>query len=420
VSPSPFATFRAQARGEASARFVRARRLPTRLTPRQLESADEADLWAAHAEAMQAFRRGGGEAPSSVGRGAADLLSLKVELGQRLLGPCRLCWLRCPVDRRSGETGVCRLGAGLRPYQDFVHLGEELELIPTQAVFLAGCNYRCVYCSDWDQVDRVGHVAEVEPRALARSIAARRVEGAASVSFIGGLPDVNLPAILQALLATEADVPVVWNTNLSGTDEAHDLLEGVVDAYVADLKYGSEACARAGSQVKGSLAVVHRQLRRVAREAYLIVRHLVLPGHLECCTLPALDWLGEHVPGARVNLMDQYTPTDQVRGTAWDRRPAAAELDRARAHAEALGLDLAGPGRLDLPARVGGRAKEGGRALPVAGFEGRITLGPDGEVTLENLPPELVGLIEALGDGGAELRERGEAGLPWRDPPGPP
>src|SRR5690606_4358504 len=137
---------------------------------------------------------------------------------------------------------------------------------------------------------------------------------------------------------TRASVPVVWNSNMSATPEAQDLLEGLVCCYVADLKYGAEACARAASAVSGSLEVVHHNLRRARREAYLIVRHLVLPGHVDGCARPALDWLAVHLPGVRVNVMAQYEPVPEVRGTAWDRRVRPDEVARARDHALALGL----------------------------------------------------------------------------------
>ncbi len=34
----------------------------------------------------------------------------------------------------------------------------------------------------------------------------------------------------------------------------------------------------------------------------------MLPGHLECCTLPVLDWLADHMPNSLVNIMAQYHP----------------------------------------------------------------------------------------------------------------
>lgn len=453
-----WALFRARALGLAPSAAALARALAVDLPRAELAVAPEATLWAALPAAVARFRAlvaadagrsaalATSERTAAPGDDAASLLDLAAALARRLLAPCRLCHLRCPVDRTAGPAGRCGLGPGLRVYRDYVHLGEEQELVPTHAVFLAGCNWRCAYCSDWAHVARPEEDPETTTAALARSIDARRAEGARSLTFVGGLPDVNLPGVLDALAAARASVPVVWNSNLSATPEAHDLLEVAVDAWVADLKYGGEACSRAGSAAPDALARVHENLLRVAGQAptpgYLVVRHLVLPGHTDCCARPALDWVAAHLPGARVNLMGQFEPIPEVRGTAWDRRPAREEVARAREHARALGLDLDldGPGPLDPPgssrpgpwAAVPGAAPGAPAAAPA--FESAIRIDADGRVVLEDLPPDLADLAHALGalaeadrdpaDEGAapgDLARRRAAAAPWLapDPPGP-
>lgn len=409
--PESYETFASKAKGEALSGVARCKRIGIGRSRGELLAAEESELWRWHSESLLAST--GAAGAGELAPGEPSLLTLKRELAERLLGPrCRLCFLHCPVDRRSGERGACGLGVGLRPYQDFVHLGEELELIPTHAVYLAGCNYRCAYCSDWGAVVRPDEIAEVAPEVLARSIEARRREGATSLSMIGGVPDVSLPAILAALDVAQVSVPLVWNTNLSATPEAADLLEGVVDAYVADLKYGNEGCAQEGSAVKGSLAVAQGLLTRCAREAYLIVRHLVLPGHVTCCALPALEWLAKALPGARLNLMSHYLPPEQVSGSSWDRLPRADELAAARARAEALGFDLVGPGLLgDLGPLAD---KEEPPAESAAGFSSEIRIEPGGRVVIENLSPELLGIVESLGAELPELELRRLAGEAWR------
>ena len=406
-----FDRFARQAQGELPSRAALARGLAVALSPAALRDASEAELWDAHALGLEALRAALRDAAPAAPRAPLSLLDLTQALAQRLLAPCRLCWLRCPVDRTAGERGRCGLGAGLPVYRDFVHLGEELELIPTHAVYLAGCNYRCAYCSEWEHVERPRQHPEVDPARLGASIDARRAEGVASLSFVGGLPDVNLPGILAALAASQASVPVVWNSNLSASPEAQRLLEVVVDAYVADLKYGNPDCARRGSQVEGSLAVVQRNLRVVRDQAYLVVRHLVLPGHVDCCTRPALAWLADHTPQARVNLMPHYQPTPQVAGTAWDRLPSTDELAAAAAEARRLGLRLASPGRVSAPVTA---APAGPRPLPVAPFESTIRFDAEGRIVIDDLDPELADIARELGLT-AELDERGRAARPWLD-----
>lgn len=417
ADPASFESFAAKARGTQLSNAAAARARGSGLATRDLSALSEETLWEAHARALSLAASGQGAEP--LGPGEASLLELKASLAERLLGPtCRVCFLRCPVDRRAGEQGACGLGPGLRPYQDFVHLGEELELVPTHAVYLAGCNYRCAYCSDWQAVIAPEQIAEVSPEVLAASIDARRREGALSLSFVGGVPDVSLPAILRALTLSQVSTPLVWNTNLSASEEAAELLAGLVDCYVADLKYGSEACAQNGSALKGSLARAQALLARVAGEAYLVVRHLVLPGHVRCCAEPALRWIAAQLPGARVNLMGQYLPPPQVAGTPWDRLPRADELAEARACAASLDLDLSGPGRIAGGPRGGSRADSdpsapAAGAPPAAGFSSEIRIEPGGRVVIENLSPELAELIAALGDELPELQARREAGGAW-------
>lgn len=410
-----FARYARRARGEQPAAFARARRVATGVARDALGSAAEDALWEAHRAAMERWRAVQDvPARAEVPAHEVDLLRLKAELARRLLGPCRLCWLRCPVDRRAGPAGRCGLGPGLRVYRELVHLGEELELIPTHAVYLSGCSFRCPYCSEWDHVARPEADAELAPARLARALEARRAEGALSAMLVGGEPTMSLPGALAALVETAADVPLVWNTNLSGTREAQDLLEGVVDAWVADLKVGSEACGAPATGARGALEVVQENLRRVDREAWTIVRHLVLPGHLACCTLPALTWLGRELPGARVNLMAQYEPTSEVQGTGWDRRPAPAELEAACAAARALGLDLQGPGRVAAAPRARPPSNAASPPPPLAPFESRIRIGPDGKVVIQDLDPGLLDVARALGAASdLDLEQRGEAGRPW-------
>lgn len=428
VDPASYALFRRRALGLAPASFAIARAARTGLARGELTSLPEGDLFRRHAEAMEGYRaalardEGRSLAATSPPADEASLLHLKVELAARLLAPCRLCHLRCPVDRLAGETGRCGLGAGLRVYRDIVHLGEELELVPTHTLWLAGCNWRCAYCSDWAHVDRPEADPEVGLERVARSIEARRAEGARSLTFVGGLPDVNLPGIARVLALTRASVPVVWNSNMSATPEAHDLLEGLVCAYVADLKYGDERCARAGSAVAGSLEAVHANLRRVRTEAWLVVRHLVLPGHVDCCALPALDWIAAHLPGARVNVMGQYEPVPEVRGTAWDRRVARDEVARAQEHARALRLDLDGPGALpppDVGVSSGGPPGSGVPAT-VDDFESTIRIRADGHVVFEDLPPDLAALAaELTGGADPDAAARRRAAAPWTPPEAP-
>jgi putative pyruvate formate lyase activating enzyme len=368
--------FQRRARGEELAGFARAKavRLPVSL------EAPSGELRAAHEEGMKRLAAG------DAGGDGVTLLDVKRALARRLLAPCRLCALECNVDRTKGPAGVCGLGSGAARYLDFVHEGEEPEISPTHAIFLSGCSYRCAYCSDWDHVAPPLRDPAATSAELARSIERRRAQGVASLSWIGGEPIVNLPAILDALALAETSVPVVLNSNLHAGPETLELLEGVVDAYVADLKHGNDACAREVARAPRYLEVVVAAIERAARDAFTIVRHLVLPGHVACCTIPVLERL-RGLP-VRVNLMEQYRPNENVRGSALDRRPSGEELAVAREAARRIGLPLA-PLAATGPKVLTGED-------PVA-FASGIWIDADGKVTFENLSPELGAIVEELG-----------------------
>jgi putative pyruvate formate lyase activating enzyme len=228
---------------------------------------------------------------------------------------CDVCATACGVDRHQGELGHCGLGPDGRVYKEYLHLGEEETLVPSHAIYLTGCNLRCVFCSDWSAVvhpERHGTV--IEPAVLADRIAKRRSEGAKNVNFVGGLPDVNVLYILETLSHCPADTHVVWNTNLWTTEEAIRQLTGVVGTWLADLKFGSDDCAKSLAGVDGYTARLHQLLPLAAASGDLLVRHLLMPDHLDCCTKPALTWLRDHQPEATVNLMTAYHPF-ALRGT---------------------------------------------------------------------------------------------------------
>jgi putative pyruvate formate lyase activating enzyme len=222
---------------------------------------------------------------------------------------CDVCATACGVNRHAGELGQCGLGVQGRVYKEYLHLGEERTLVPSHAVYLSGCNLRCVFCSDWDAVVHPErHGALLSPEELAARIAHRRAEGARNVNFVGGLPDVNVLYILETLTLCPLDTHVVWNTNLWTTPEAIERLTGVVGTWLVDLKFGADDCAKRLAGVEAYTERLHRLLPMAERAGALLVRHLLMPGHLECCTRPALEWLRANTPEATINVMTGYHP----------------------------------------------------------------------------------------------------------------
>lgn len=227
-----------------------------------------------------------------------------------------------------------------------LHMGEEELLRPAHAIFFSGCTAACSFCTAARFAFRPTYGIPVTAQMLAARIEQRQAEGARSVCFIGGDPAPHIPLIVETLdrLGSRRQIPAVFNSNFYLSDEALDLLGGVIDIYLPDLKFGpasgQESCGeRIGGMpdywhvVTGCIARVHRGDKRV------LVRHLLMPGHFDCCTRPVLEWLGG-LPGVEVSLLTQYVAPPQARGEL------AGELEvdeilAARKLAGDLGLLLA-------------------------------------------------------------------------------
>jgi putative pyruvate formate lyase activating enzyme len=123
------------------------------------------------------------------------------------------------------------------------------------------------------------------------------------------------------------------------TPEVIELLEGVVTLYIADFKFGNDGCASRLAGVDRYVKVVERNLLLVSGHTPLLIRHLLMPGHFDCCFVPVARWLSHHLVEVPFTLMTGYVPA--WRAGADDglgRTLTADELDRAEALLRDLGL----------------------------------------------------------------------------------
>jgi len=261
----------------------------------------------------------------------------KAGQARSILSSCRLCVRRCGADRAAGELGFCRV---LEPRisSEFLHFGEEPELVPSYTIFFAGCTFSCAFCQNWDISQNPKNGVRIKAETLASMIDG---VSARNVNWVGGEPTPNLPHILEVLTHVKKNIPQVWNSNMYLTEESMELLDGVVDVYLTDFKYGSDACALKYSNAPKYWEVVTRNHALAREQAELIVRHLVLPGHVECCTKPALAWIAENLKNVRVNIMDQYRPEYKAREFPdINRKLDRNESKEAYEYGKKLGLNL--------------------------------------------------------------------------------
>jgi putative pyruvate formate lyase activating enzyme len=255
-------------------------------------------LWHTHNKALRACKVQN-TVPSP------SLLDLKIELAERLFQECCFCEHRCMVDRRK-TSGVCGVQEA-HIASEFLHFGEEPVLVPSYTIFFSGCTFQCVFCQNWE-ISQLPGGTVIAPERLVQAIEQQKKQGARNVNWVGGDPTSNLLYILQVLQQLDTNIPQVWNSNMYCSEETMKLLHGVIDIYLTDFKYGNDACAKRLSQVDGYTAVVKRNHLLASEHAELLIRHLVLPNHVECCSKPIIKYVAEHLPHALVNIMGQYRP----------------------------------------------------------------------------------------------------------------
>lgn len=248
---------------------------------------------------------------------------LRIEKALSMLENCQVCPHRCGVNRLKGELGYCKTGRHAIVDAYFPHRGEEKPIRGKRGsgtVFFSYCNMRCVYCQNYT-ISHLGEGREVEPQELAQYFLTLQNLGCHNINLVS--PSHVVPQILQALyLAVKKGlrIPVVYNTSSYDSIESLRLLDGIVDIYLADFKYGDNEAGRKYSKVKNYYQVALSAIKEMYRQVGdlkvneegiavrgLLVRHLVLPNRI-AGTQKVVQALKEISPKMAVNIMDQYMP----------------------------------------------------------------------------------------------------------------
>lgn len=254
---------------------------------------------------------------------------LRVEDAYRLMSPhCELCPRCCGADRLSGQIGVCRTGPLPVVASYGAHFGEEPPLVGQNGsgtIFFGGCNLSCVFCQNYDiSYGDAGQQVGIED--LADMMLSLARQGCHNINLV--TPTHELPQILAAMeiaVIAGLDIPIVYNCGGYEPVKALQLLDGIVDIYLPDAKYGSNEVGMELSGVpdywdrnREALWEMHRQVgdlhvdERGIAEYGLLVRHLVLPGN-PAGTREVMHFLAAEISrNTYVNVMDQYRPAHKA------------------------------------------------------------------------------------------------------------
>lgn len=274
--------------------------------------------------------------------------------------PCALCPRQCGAERARDRRGACRAGARARIASHNLHFGEEPPISGERGsgtVFFSGCTLKCLFCQNYP-ISQLGHGQEVPAERLADVFLSLQKRGAHNINLVSPTPYLqHLLSALEIAAGRGLRVPFVYNTSGYERVEVVAALEGIVDVYLPDLKYGpSTAARRLARDLSGAddyfdhavpaIAEMFRQTGPLRLDGSgiavrgTVIRHLILPGQAANSIEVLRTIAASPFRNAWLSLMSQYFPAHLACGRPpLDRRLHVDEWRQVRDEALRLGLD---------------------------------------------------------------------------------
>lgn len=267
-----------------------------------------------------------------------------------LVKDCTMCARSCHINREEHE-GFCGQRISAKITNAVLHFGEEPPLVGkggAGAVFFAGCGMRCVYCQNF-AFSQLNHGHEVSSKELGEIFLKLQKSGAITLDLV--TPEPHLHSILEALIYAKErgfSIPIVFNTSSYVNVETLKQLDGIVDIYLADIRYTDDDFAIKYSHAPNYWKKSRRALREMYRQVGafnkermlgLIVRHLLLPNNL-AGTQKTVRFIAEELStSVPISLMSQYFPVYKARNISeLNRKISKEEYSSALKTVEEYGL----------------------------------------------------------------------------------
>ncbi len=268
---------------------------------------------------------------------------------------CDICPRNCGVNRMIGEVGICGVAERVWINSYGPHHGEEDPLRGKNGsgtIFFSGCNLTCLYCQNADISQKLTGM-EITNRELADLMLELQGKGCHNINLVS--PSHVVPQIVGAIFLAAKDglnLPIVYNTGGYDFLPTLQLLDGIIDIYLPDMKYNAENVGRELSGIpfypvvnQAAVMEMHRQVGDLKMapngiaERGLLIRHLLLPNGL-AGSEQILRFIAEQISlDTYLNIMDQYRPAYQAyRKDGLNRKITRTEYLNVIHLADTLGL----------------------------------------------------------------------------------
>ena len=305
-------------------------------------------------------------------------------------------------EKIKNKHGTCQLESNSNVSSYFHHRGEELVFrgnMGSGTIFFTSCNMRCSFCQNGDISTDKNNGIPITPNLLALMIWQLRMEGCHNTNWVGGDPTIHLHTIVEAISMLDSfkvpntnikkekqqnldyierikadnnssnyfstlkmnseyafykkrffNSPQLWNSNFFMSNETMHILRSIMDAWLPDFKFGPGKCAVDLSRTPWYWETITRNLKLIHEWGEdFVIRHLIMPNHVECCTKPVLEWITRNMSEVPINIMDQYYPDNlcdpssskyRERYSEIARSPTKEEIITSYKYAKDLGLNF--------------------------------------------------------------------------------
>ena len=268
---------------------------------------------------------------------------------------CHLCPKNCGVNRYK-KLGFCRSSADLFVSYYSLHMWEEPIISGNHGsgtIFFSNCNLKCIFCQN-RKISNDGYGKKISLDRLSKIMLELQDKGAHNINLV--TPTHYAPLIKYSInmIKDKIHIPVVYNTSSYENVDTIRMMKDIVNIYLADFKYYDNELGKKYSNCDNyrecaikSIDEMYKQVGKFIIKddlmvSGLIVRVLVLPGHIDDSKKIIKYLYDKYKDNIIISIMNQYTPLFHIeKYKNLNRRVNDSEYDEIINYACDLGVKQA-------------------------------------------------------------------------------
>lgn len=239
-----------------------------------------------------------------------------------ILKQCTLCPRKCKVNRYL-QKGFCGANSNIKLAHYSLHEWEEPIISGENGsgtIFFSNCNLKCIFCQN-RKISELGYGKEITIKRLQEIMLELQNKGAHNINLV--TPTHYVPQIIETISPIKnksLNIPIVYNTSSYENIETIKMLNGIVDIYLADLKYFDSSLGEKYSHCSDYFMVASQAIEEMYKQIGkpimknnllkkgIIVRVLILPGHINDAKKCIKYLYEKYRNNIFISIMNQYTP----------------------------------------------------------------------------------------------------------------